>query len=141
MSIFRRPYVADRQGGRTGRNGAAKTGYRGRIMSLQIDERSDGEVTIVDLKGKILMDCGLLDKVDTLVTEGRTKVLLNVAEVNYVDSAGLGEVVRCLTTLVRNGGCLKLLSPSKRVRHLLSITQLIKMFEIFEKEEDAVRSF
>jgi anti-sigma B factor antagonist len=110
-------------------------------MSLKIDERPDGEVTILDLKGKILMDCGLLEKIDELIAEGRTKVLLNVADVNYVDSAGLGEVVRSMTTLVRKGGSLKLLSPSKRIRHLLSMTQLIKMFEIFDKEGDALRSF
>ena len=110
-------------------------------MSLNIDDRSEGDVTLLDLKGKILMGCGLFDKVNDLVTEGKTKVLLNVAEVSYVDSAGLGEVVRCLTTVTRNGGHLKLLSPSKRIRHLLSITGLIKMFEISENEEDAVRSF
>jgi anti-sigma B factor antagonist len=110
-------------------------------MSLKIDERSDGDVTILDLKGKILMDCELFEKVNGLVTEGKTKVLLNIAEVSYVDSAGLGEVVRCLTTVSRTGGHLKLLSPSKRIRHLLSITGLIKMFEIFENEEAAVRSF
>jgi anti-sigma B factor antagonist len=111
---------------------------------MQIDERSIGDVVILDLKGKITLGKGdelLKDKVNSLVNQGHKKILLNFADVPYVDSAGLGEIVRTYTTVSRQGGNLKLLNLTKRITDLLAITKLLTVFETFEAENDAIRSF
>ncbi len=111
---------------------------------MQIDERTVGDVVILDLKGRITLGDGdelLKDKVNSLVNQGHRKIILNLAEVPYVDSAGLGEIVRTYTTVSRQGGSLKLLNLTKRITDLLSITKLLTVFETFESENDAVRSF
>jgi len=111
---------------------------------MQIEERTIGDVVILDLKGKITLGEGdelLKDKVNSLVNQGRKKIILNLAEVPYVDSAGLGEVVRTYTTVSRQGGSLKLLNLTKRITDLLSITKLLTVFETFESENDAIKSF
>jgi anti-sigma B factor antagonist len=111
---------------------------------MHIDERAVGDVTVLDLKGKITLGEGdelLKDKVNSLVNQGRKKIILNLAEVPYIDSAGLGEVVRTFTTVSRQGGSLKLLNLTKRITDLLSITKLLTVFETYESETDAVRSF
>ena len=111
---------------------------------MQIDERSAGEVTILDLKGRMTLgegDESLKDKVNSLVQQERKKVVLNLAEVPYIDSAGLGAIVRTYTTVSRQGGSLKLLGLTKRITDLLSITKLLTVFETYETEADAVRSF
>jgi anti-sigma B factor antagonist len=111
---------------------------------MQIEERIVDDVTILDLKGKMTLGEGdelLKDKVNSLVNQGRRKIVLNLAEVPYIDSAGLGEVVRTFTTVSRQGGSLKLLNLTKRITDLLSITKLLTVFETFESESDAVRSF
>jgi anti-sigma B factor antagonist len=83
----------------------------------------------------------LKDKVNSLVNQGHKKIILNLAEVPYIDSAGLGEVVRTYTTVSRQGGSLKLLNLTKRITDLLSITKLLTVFETFESENEAVQSF
>jgi len=111
---------------------------------MQIEERAIGDVTVLDLRGKITLGEGdelLKDKVNSLVKQGRQKVILNLGEVPYIDSAGLGEVVRTFTTVSRQGGSLKLLNLTKRITDLLSITKLLTVFETYESESDAVRSF
>ena len=111
---------------------------------MQIDERAVGDVTVLDLKGKITLGEGdelLKDKVNSLVNQGRKKIILNLADVPYIDSAGLGEVVRTFTTVSRQGGSLKLLNLTKRITDLLSITKLLTVFETYESESDAVKSF
>lgn len=111
---------------------------------MQIDERAVGDVTILDLRGKITLGEGdelLKDKVNSLVNQGRKKIVLNLENVPYIDSAGLGEIVRTYTTVSRQGGSLKLLGLTKRIQDLLSITKLLTIFETFEAESDAVRSF
>ena len=111
---------------------------------MQIEERIVKDVTILDLKGKITLGEGdelLKDKVNSLVNQGHKKIILNLADVPYIDSAGLGEVVRTYTTVSRQGGSLKLLNLTKRITDLLSITKLLTVFETFESENDAVRSF
>jgi anti-sigma B factor antagonist len=75
------------------------------------------------------------------VNQGHRKILLNFAEVPYVDSAGLGEIVRTYTTVSRQGGNLKLLNLTKRITDLLAITKLLTVFETFDTENDAIRSF
>ena len=111
---------------------------------MQIDQRAVGDVVVIDLKGRITMGEGdelLKDKVNSLVNQGHKKIVLNLADVPYIDSAGLGEIVRTYTTVSRQGGSLKLLNLTKRITDLLSITKLLTVFETFDSENEAVRSF
>ena len=111
---------------------------------MQITERTVGDVMVLDVKGKITLGEGdeiLKDKVNSLVNQGQRKIILNLADVPYLDSAGLGEVVRAYTTVSRQGGSLKLLNLTKRITDLLSITKLLTVFETFDAEDEAVRSF
>src|ERR1700686_4992348 len=111
---------------------------------MQITERALADVMILDLKGKITLgerDERLKDKVNSLVNQGQRKIVLNLAGVPYLDSAGLGGVVSAYTTLSRQGGSLKLLNLTKRITDLLSITKLLTVFDTFDSEDEAVRSF
>jgi anti-sigma B factor antagonist len=111
---------------------------------MQIEQRNSNDVIILDLRGKITLGEGdelLKDKVNSLLNQGHRKIVLNLAEVPYIDSAGLGEVVRTYTTVSRQGGSLKLLNLTKRITDLLSITKLLTVFETFDSESEAVRSF
>jgi anti-sigma B factor antagonist len=111
---------------------------------MQIHQRSIGDVTIIDLNGKMTLGEGdelLRDKVNSLIQQGHKKLVLNLAEVPYIDSAGLGEIVRTYTTVSRQGGALKLLSLTKRIQDLLAITKLLTIFETFDTEAEAVKSF
>jgi anti-sigma B factor antagonist len=111
---------------------------------MQIEERAVGDVVILDLKGKITLGEGdelLKDKVNSLVNQGQRKIVLNLGGVPYIDSAGLGEIVRTYTTVSRQSGSLKLLNLTKRITDLLSITKLLTVFETFDSEAEAVRSF
>jgi len=111
---------------------------------MQIEERAVGDVVVLDLKGRVTLGDGdelLKDKVNSLVNRGFKKIVLNLAEVPYVDSAGLGEIVRTYTTVSRQGGSLKLLNLTKRISDLLSITKLLTVFETFDTESEAIKSF
>ena len=111
---------------------------------MEIEQRTVGEIVILDLRGKITLGEGdelLKDKVNSLVNQGHRKILLNFADVPYVDSAGLGEIVRTYTTVSRQGGNLKLLNLTKRITDLLAITKLLTVFETFDAENEAIRSF
>jgi anti-sigma B factor antagonist len=111
---------------------------------MHIEERSVEGIIVLDVTGKITLGDGdqlLKDKVNSLVNQGHTKILLNLAGVPYIDSAGLGEIVRTYTTVSRQGGSLKLLNLTKRITDLLSITKLLTVFETFDSESAAVRSF
>ena len=111
---------------------------------MQIEERNVGDVKVLDLKGKITLGEGdelLKDKVNSLINQGHRKIVLNLADVPYIDSAGLGEIVRTYTTVSRQGGSLKLLNLTKRITDLLSITKLLTVFETFDSENEAIRSF
>ncbi|MFB3855404.1 MAG: STAS domain-containing protein [Vicinamibacterales bacterium] len=111
---------------------------------MQIQERTVGDVTVLDLQGKLTLGDGdelLRDKVNSLIQQDRKKIVLNLENVPYIDSAGLGEVVRTFTTVTRHGGSLKLLNLTKRIQDLLSITKLLTVFETFDTEADAVKSF
>src|ERR1700726_2130958 len=111
---------------------------------MHIEERSAGDVTVLELKGKMTLGEGdelLKDKINSLVHQGRRKILLALAGVPYIDSAGLGEIVRTYTTISRQGGSMKLLNLTKRITDLLAITKLLTVFETFDVEGDAVRSF
>ncbi|MBX3280689.1 MAG: STAS domain-containing protein [Acidobacteria bacterium] len=111
---------------------------------MTITERKSGDVTVLDVEGKILLgegDVQLKRKIDELTERKETKLLLNLANVPYMDSGGLGEIVRSYTTVKRAGGELKLLNATKRISDLLTITKLITVFEIFEDEAEAVKSY
>ena len=111
---------------------------------LQIDQRVVSGVTILDLKGKITLGEGdelLKKEIDSLIQKDQKKLLLNLEGVPYIDSAGLGEIVRTYTTVSRQGGKLKLLNLTKRIQDLLAITKLLTVFETYESEPDAVKSF
>ena len=111
---------------------------------MQIEQRSAGEVIVLDLKGKMTLGEGdelLKDKIGSLVSQGKKKILLNLEAVPYIDSAGLGEIVRTYTTVSRQGGNLKLVNLTKRITDLLSITKLLTVFETFDNEPEALKSF
>jgi len=112
---------------------------------MQISERTVGDVVIVDVSGKITLgeggDVVLKDKMRSLIQQGNKKLLLNLGDVSYVDSAGLGEIVQAYATVNKDGGKLKLLNITKRLKDLLSITKLLTVFDTFDNEAEAVASF
>ena len=111
---------------------------------LQIDQRVVSGVTILDLKGKITLGEGdelLKKEIYSLIQKDQKKLLLNLEGVPYIDSAGLGEIVRTYTTVSRQGGKLKLLNLTKRIQDLLAITKLLTVFETYESEPEAIKSF
>ncbi len=112
---------------------------------MHISERTTGGVVIVDVSGKITLGEGgdviMKDKMHSLVGQGHKKIVLNLGEVSYVDSAGLGEIVQAYATVTRQGGTLKLLNVTKRLKDLLSITKLLTVFETFDSEAEAIESF
>ena len=111
---------------------------------MKIEKRKKGDVLILDLKGKILIGEGideLREAINTAVNEKETKLLLNFKNVPYLDSTGLGEVVRSYTSVKKGGGVVKIVNLTNKVRDLLSVTKLITVFDTFEDEEKAVASF
>lgn len=112
---------------------------------MHISERAVGGVTIVDVSGKVTLgdggDTTLKDKLRSLVEQGQKNLLLNLADVAYVDSAGLGAIVHSYATVKNQGGNLKLLNVTKRLRDLLSITKLLTVFDTYDNEAEAINSF
>ena len=111
---------------------------------MKIEERALENVVVLDLKGKLTIGEGdelLKETIQKLMDQGHNKLLLNLEDVPYVDSAGLGEIVRTYTTVSRQGGSLKLLNLTKRITDLLAITKLLTVFDTFESEAEAVSSF
>ncbi len=113
-------------------------------MSVKLTTRQVGDVTVVDVAGRITLGEGssaLRDLMRDLVGKSQKKVLLNLGEVSYIDSSGIGELVSGFTTVTNSGGALKLLNLNKRVKDLLQITKLYTVFEVHEDEAAAIRSF
>ena len=111
---------------------------------MEIKERVVGGVSILDLSGKIVLGEGdgqVKERIKDLLSDGQRRILLNLAEVNYIDSAGLGTLIGSYTTAKRDGGTLKLVNLTKRIRDLLAITKLITVFETFDNEAEALASF
>jgi anti-sigma B factor antagonist len=109
-----------------------------------MSSRQVGDVTVVDATGRITLGEGasiFRDVIRDLAAKGNKKILVNLADVSYIDSSGIGEMVSSFTTVTNHGGQLKLLSLTKRVKDLLQITKLYTVFEVFEDEASAVRSF
>jgi anti-sigma B factor antagonist len=114
------------------------------MAQLTINERQSGDVTILDLAGKITIGEGsvqLREAVQGLLNAGKTKILLNLGDVSYVDSSGIGELVSSYTTTNNRGGQLKLLNLTKKIQDLLMITKLLTVFQTYDNEQDAVASF
>ncbi len=113
-------------------------------MSAKLTSRQVGDVTVIDAGGRITLGEGasaFRDIIREMSAKGNKKLLLNLGEVSYIDSSGIGEMVSGFTTVTNNGGHLKLLGLSKRVKDLLQITKLYTVFEVFDDEAEAVRSF
>ena len=111
---------------------------------MTIQERRAGEVIILALSGRLVLDDGdalLRQRVDDLVARGQTKIVADLTDLDYVDSAGIGILIAKYLSVRRKGGDLKLLRLSSRTHHALEITHLLTVFEAFDSEEDAVRSF
>jgi anti-sigma B factor antagonist len=114
------------------------------MAALFLTLREVGEVTIIDLSGRISLGEGsaLLRKtIRDLLDNGQTKILLNLGDVNYIDSSGIGELVSGFTAMRNREGQLKLLNLTKKVHDLLQITKLFTVFDVYTDEPTAVRSF
>jgi anti-sigma B factor antagonist len=113
-------------------------------VSIKLAVRQVGDVSVVDVAGRIILGEGssaLRDSLRDMVSKGQKKILLNLGEVSYIDSSGIGELVSGFTSVTNNGGQLKLLNLTKRVKDLLQITKLYTVFDVHESEASAVRSF
>jgi len=113
-------------------------------VSVKISNRQVGDVTVVDATGRITLGEGasvFRDTIRDLAAKGNKKILINLSDVSYIDSSGIGEMVSSFTTVTNHGGQLKLLGLTKRVKDLLQITKLYTVFEVFEDEPSAIRSF
>ena len=113
-------------------------------MSMKASNRQVDGVTVVDMSGRITLGEGsviLRDTIRDLVGKGQKKILLNLGDVTYIDSSGIGELVSAFTAVRREGGELKLLNLTKKVHDLLQITKLYTVFDIKDDETNAIKSF
>lgn len=114
------------------------------MSDLIISERQAGDVTILDLEGKVTIGEGsvaLRNAIRRLLGEGKNKILLNLAGVGYIDSSGIGELVSSFTAVNKEGGSLKLLNLTQKIQDLLAITKLLTVFDVYNDEADALASF
>jgi anti-anti-sigma factor len=103
-----------------------------------------GGVQVLDLKGKITIGSGdvqLRETINKLVDEGKVNILINMQDVTTIDSSGIGELVGCYTSVTKKGGKLKLLHLPPKINDVLTVTQLITVFDVYESEQEAVASF
>ncbi len=113
-------------------------------MSAVIKHRDVEGIAILDIAGKITLGEGssaVRDAIRDINVSGQNKILLNLSEVSYIDSAGMGELISAYTSTTNRGGTIKLLGLTKRVKDLLQITKLYTVFDIHEEESHAIRSF
>ena len=113
-------------------------------MSVKLSTRQVGGITVIDASGRITLGEGasaFRDLIRDLAAKGDKRILLNLSDVTYIDSSGIGEMVSGYTTVTNHGGVLKLLGLNKRVKDLLQITKLYTVFEVHDDEASAVRSF
>ncbi len=112
---------------------------------MQLEERQVGDITIVKVTGDITLNKGgdvlLKDKIQSLLQQGKKKLLLDLGGVSYVDSAGLGQLVQVYATTRNHGGALKLLNLTKRLKDLLVVSKLLTVFDSHENESEALASF
>ena len=113
-------------------------------MSVKLTNRQVGDVTVIDAAGRITLGEGasaFRDTIRDFASKGNKKLLLNLGDVSYIDSSGIGEMVSGFTTVTNNGGQMKLVGLSKRIKDLLQITKLYTVFDVYDDEAQAVRSF
>jgi len=113
-------------------------------MNVKLNRRQVGDIEVIDVSGRITLDeesNAIRNEVRHLTASGSRKILLNLGDVSYIDSTGIGELVASFRSAVKAGGSMKLLDPTKRVRHLLQMTNLNTVFDMHEDEANAVRSF
>ena len=113
-------------------------------MSMKSSNRQVDGITIVDMSGRITLGEGsvvLRDSIRDLIGKGQKKILLNLGDVTYIDSSGIGELVSAFTAVRREGGELKLLKLTKKVHDLLQITKLYTVFDIKDDEATAIQAF
>jgi len=113
-------------------------------VSVKLTSRQVGDVSVVDVAGRITLGEGssaLRDLLREMVGKGQKKILLNLGEVSYIDSSGIGELVSGFTTVTNSGGEMKLLNLNKRVKDLLQITKLYTVFDVHDDEAHAIRAF
>jgi anti-sigma B factor antagonist len=114
------------------------------MAELDVKERQAGDVTILDLSGEVRIGEGsisLRDSIRNLADQGKKNVLLNLRGVKYIDSTGIGELIANYTTITRQGGQLKLLNLTDKIQNLLVITKLLTVFDSFDNEAEALKSF
>lgn len=114
------------------------------MAELEIRERQAGDVTVLDMDGKVTIGEGsvaLRTAIRRLLEEGKKKILLNLAGVGYIDSSGIGELVSSYTAIGKEGGQLKLLKLTQKLRDLLAITKLLTVFDVYDSEADALNSY
>ena len=111
---------------------------------MQVSERRAGGVAVLDLKGRLVLEEGvpvLREAIDRLVASGQYRILLNLGDVVYVDSCGIGLLIAKLVSVRRTGGDVRLVNLTSRTHHLLEITRLLDVFLVFTSEPDAIASF
>ena len=111
---------------------------------MEIHTRTVGDVHILDVSGRIVLGEAtktIRQTINDLLVNGGRKIVLNLKDVNYVDSSGIGELVRSYTSVTREGKQLKLLNLTKKIRDLLVITKLLTVFQVYENEQAALASF
>lgn len=114
------------------------------MADITISERQAGDVTILDLDGKVTIGEGsvaLRNAIRQLLGEGKTKILMNLGGVGYIDSSGIGELVSSFTAVNKEGGTLKLLNLTQKIQDLLAITKLLTVFDVYEDEATALSSY
>jgi anti-sigma B factor antagonist len=129
---------------KAGRTRRLRRELRADEMDLRATYRDTGAVTVVEIGGRITLGEGsaLLRKtIREVLDDGRTKIVLNLADVNYIDSSGIGELVTAFTTVKNRGGNLKLLHLTKKVHDLLQLTKLFTVFDVYSDENTALGSF
>ena len=113
-------------------------------MDITIEERLVGHVTILDIVGRLTIDEAaehLKDKINSLIEQNETRIVLNLKGVPYIDSGGLGQLIAAFGSVKKAGGTMKLLHVNSRNHNLLSITSLVTVFESFDSEDEAIKSF
>jgi len=111
---------------------------------MNIETRKKGDVVIVDFRGRLAVGVGdevLPRLIEQLLNEGNRKILLNLSDMDYIDSNGLGELVQTLKTSKRFGASLRLLKPQDRVKKTLRLTNLLPMFSVYDSEAEALKGF
>ncbi|OGF68206.1 MAG: anti-anti-sigma factor [Candidatus Fischerbacteria bacterium RBG_13_37_8] len=111
---------------------------------MELSYKELGDITVVQVSGRITLgegDVKLRDAIYNLLKENKGKIVLNLGDVSYIDSAGIGELISAYTAAKRNGAELKLLNLTKKIQDILQITQLLTIFEVFNNENEALNSF